>query len=60
LASISWVSIFFENITKEMLFFNHYAVQWSDQLGHKDSLIIQTIRRSANDTSKNQEAARNV
>ena len=35
-------------------------VQWSDKLGHKDSLIIQTIRRSINDTSKNQEATRNV
>ena len=35
-------------------------LQWSDKLGHKDSLIIQTIRRSINDTSKNQEATRNV
>ena len=28
-------------------------LSWSDKLGHKDSLIMQTIRRSVNDTSKN-------
>ena len=45
-----------DNISKS----NGITLQWSDKLGHKDSLIIQTIRRSINDTSKNQEATRNV
>ncbi len=44
----------FENLTVAL------GLWWLDKLGYKDNFIIQTIRRSINDTSKNYEVTRNV